>query len=261
MSTKQSALKSKVEGRVACVTIDHPPMNTINIDILQSLASAVTEFGKDPSVRVILLDTANNMPAFAADADDLMANPSWEGQFQMLRDGQHALTSIEFSSKPVVMAIYDGMCMGGGLELALACHLRVAGSKTVFAVPEAQAGAMPGWGNTQRLARLIGRAKGLELALTGAPIPAQEFQILGAVNRVVAGDRVLAEARKIADAISRMRSKSISAILAAFNTHYQIGLAEGKATELERSMEIYDPETFVAAVKALFEQRRIDFND
>jgi enoyl-CoA hydratase/carnithine racemase len=236
-------------------------MNTINIEILQSLASAVVDLGRDPSVRVILLDSADSKPPFAADADGLMADLSWQGQFQMLRDGQHALSSIEFSSKPVVMAIYDGMCMGGGLELALACHIRVAGSRTVFAVPEATAGAMPGWGNTQRLARLVGRAKGLELALTGAPITAQEFQTLGAVNRVVAGDRVLAEARAIADAIAGMRSKSISGILAAFNSHYQIGLAEGKATEIERSMEIYDPETFVAAVKALFEQRRIEFND
>jgi enoyl-CoA hydratase len=261
MSTNQNVLTTKIEGRVAHITIDHPPMNTINIEILQSLASMVAGFGQDPAVRAILLDSAGNTPPFAADADGLTVDLSWEGQSKMLRDGQRALTSLEFSSKPVVMAIYDGMCMGGGLELALACHIRVAGSKTVFAVPEATAGAMPGWGNTQRLVRLVGRAKGLELALTGAPISAQELQTLGAVNRVVPGDRVLAEAREIADAISRMRSKSISAILATFNTHYQIGLAEGKATELERSMEIFEPETFVAAVKALFEQRRIDFTD
>jgi enoyl-CoA hydratase len=261
MSTKQSALKSKVEGRVAHITIDHPPMNTVSIEILQSLASAVAGFEQDPVVRAILLDSANNQPPFAADANDLVANLSWEAQSKMLRDGRRALTTIEFSSKPVVMAIYDGMCMGGGLELALACHIRVAGSKTVFAVPEAPAGAMPGWGNTQRLARLVGRAKGLELTLTGTPIPAQEFHTLGVVNRVVPGDQVLSQAREIADVIASMRSKSISAILAAFNAHYQIGLAHGKATEFERYMEIYAPETFMAAVKALFEQRRIDFDD
>jgi enoyl-CoA hydratase/carnithine racemase len=261
MPTKQNALTSKIEGRVAHITIDHPPMNTVSIEIMRSLARMVAGFEQDPAIRAILLDSANNTPPFAAHADDLTANLSWEAQSKMVRDGQRALTSIEFASKPVVMAIYDGMCMGGGLELALACHIRVAGSKTVFAVPEAQAGAMPGWGNTQRLVRLVGRAKGLELALTGSPIPAHELLTLGAINRLVPGERVLAEARRIADAISRMRSKSISAILAAFNTHYQIGLAEGKATELERYMEIYDPQTFVAAVKALFEQRRIDFAD
>jgi enoyl-CoA hydratase len=261
MSTKQNTLTSKIEGRVAHITIDHPPMNTISLETVLSLARMVAGFGQDPAVRSILLDSANNTPPFAADADDLIANLSWEAQCKMVRDGQRALTSLEFSSKPVVMAIYDGMCMGGGLEVALSCHIRVAGSKTMFAVPEAPAGAMPGWGNTQRLARLVGRAKGLELALTGGSISAQELQTLGAVNRVVAGERVLAEAREIADAISRMRSKSISAILAAFNAHYQIGLAEGKGIELERYMEIYAPETFVAAVKALFEQRRIDFTD
>jgi enoyl-CoA hydratase len=261
MLTKQDVLKSKVEGRVAHIMIDHPPMNTINTEMLQALASMVAGFGRDPVVRAILLDTANNQPPFAADADGLTANLAWDAHCKMVRDGQRALTSIELSPKPVVMVIYDGMCMGGGLELALACHIRVAGSKTVFAVPEAQAGAMPGWGNTQRLARLVGRAKGLELALTGASISAQDLQTLGAINRVVPGDRVLREAREIAEGISHMRSKSICAILAAFNMHYQMGLAEGKATELERYMEIYAPETFVAAVKALFEQRRIEFND
>jgi len=83
----------------------------------------------------------------------------------------------------------------------------------------------------------------------------------GALNRVVPGDRVLASARELAAAIARMRARSIEGILAAFNVHYQLGLAEGKATELERYMEIYDPKTFVSAVKALFEQRAITFDD
>src|SRR5215831_2883534 len=105
MSTKQNTLKSEVEGRVAHVTIDHPPMNTINVDILQSLAGMVADFGEDPAVRVILLDTANNQPPFAADAEGLTADLTLAGQAKMLRDGERALTSIEFSSKPVVMAI------------------------------------------------------------------------------------------------------------------------------------------------------------
>ena len=154
---------------VAQVTIDHPPMNTINTE---------------------------------------MANPSWEAQFQMLRAGQHALTTIEFSSKPIVMAIYDGICMGDGLELALSCHIRVAGKGSIFSVPEAVAGAMPGWGNTQRLVRYFGRCKAIELALTGCQISATEAHALGAVNHVVAGTDVFG-AREIADGIARMRTKSI----------------------------------------------------
>ena len=83
----------------------------------------------------------------------------------MLREGQRALTVIEFSSKPVVMAIYDGVCMSGGLELALSCDIRVADSDTLFAVTEAPAGAMSGWGNTQRLVHYVGRAKALVSSL------------------------------------------------------------------------------------------------
>jgi enoyl-CoA hydratase len=159
------------------------------------------------------------------------------------------------------MAIYDGVCMGGGLELALSCHIRVAGKGTLFSVPEAPAGAMPGWGNTQRLVHYFGRSKAIELALTGSQITATEAHAMGAVNHVVPGAEVLSKAQEIANGIARMRTKSIKGIMAATHVPYRNGLAEGKATELERYMEIYEPKTFVAAVTALFEQRTIEFND
>lgn len=142
------SMKTVKVGRMAHITIDHPPMNTINTEILQQLARDVLKNEADDSVCVILLDPANQESPFAADGAALLANPGWQAQFEMLREGQRALTAIEFSSKPVVMAIYDGVCMGGGSELALSCHIRVAGGGTLFAVPEAPAGAMPGWGNT-----------------------------------------------------------------------------------------------------------------
>ena len=254
-------MKAVKVGRVAHITIDHPPMNTINTEILQQLARDVAKYEADDTVRVILLDSANQKPPFSADGAALLANPGWQEQFEMLRQGQRALTTIEFSSKPVVMAIYDGVCMGGGLELALSCHIRVAGSGTLFAVPEAPAGAMPGWGNTQRLVHYFGRAKALELALTGCQITANEAHVLGAVNHVVDGSEVLAKARGVAEGIARMRTRSIRAIMAAMHVPYGNGLAEGKAAELERYMEIYDPKTFTDAVKALFDQRTIEFND
>jgi len=179
----------------------------------------------------------------------------------MIKDGQRALTAIEFWTKPVVMAIYDGVCMGGGLELALSYHIRVAGQGTLFSVPEAPAGAMPGWGNTQRLVHYFGRSKAIELILTGAQVTAVEAYALGAVNHIVPGTEVLSKAREIADAIAKMRTKSIVASMNAIHVPYRNGLAEGKATELERYMEIYDPETFASAVTALFEQRPYEFTD
>lgn len=254
-------IKVRKAGRIAQVTIDHPPMNTISTGILEELADVVTACELDDAVRVILLDSANQKPPFAADATNLLADPSWEGQFAMLRVGERALTAIEFASKPVVMAIYDGICMGGGLELALSCHIRVAGKGTLFSVPEATAGAMPGWGNTQRLVHYFGRAKAIELALTGCQITATEAHAFGAVNHVVSGAEVLSRAREIAEGIARMRTKSIRGIMTAMHVAYRQGLAEGKAAELACSMEIYDPRTFTAAVNALFEQRTIEFTD
>jgi len=151
--------------------------------------------------------------------------------------------------------------MGGGLELALSCHIRVAGKGTIFAVSGAPAGAMPGWGNTQRLVQYFGRAKALELALTGCQINAAEAHALGAMNHIVSGPEVLSMAREIADGIARMRTKSVTGIMTAMHVPYRHALAEGKAAELERYMEIYDPKTFTTAVTALFEQRAIEFTD
>jgi enoyl-CoA hydratase/carnithine racemase len=248
-------------GRVAHITIDHPPTNSISTGILQDLAALVAEYEADDTGRAILLDTANQKPPFAADATDLLANPSWEKQLQLIQAGGRALTAIEFSSKPVVMAIYDGVCMGGALELALACHVRVAGKGTVFSVPEALAGAMPGWGNTQRLVHYFGRPKAIELVLTGNQISAADAYMFGAVNHVVAGADVLSKAKEIADGIARMRTRSIRGIMGAMHVPYRIGLAEGKATEHENYMEAYDQKTFIAAVTALFEQCTIEFSD
>ena len=261
MEQARNFIKTGKLGRVATITIDHPPMNTISTGILQQLAELVSEYEGDDAVRAILLDSANQKPPFAADATDLLANPSWEIQFQLVQAGARALSAIEFSSKPVVMAIYDGVCMGGALELALACHIRVAGKGTLFSVPEAFAGAMPGWGNTQMLVHYFGRSKAIELVLTGSQISAAEAYVFGAVNHVVPAAEVLSKAREIANGIARMRTKSITGIMGAMHVSYRIGLAEGKATEHENYMEIYDPKTFIDAVTALFEQRTIEFTD
>ena len=209
MEQARDFIKTRKVGLVATITIDHPPTNSISTGILQDLAELVSDYAADDSIRAILLDTANGKPPFAADATDLLANPSWEKQFQLIQAGGRALTAIEFSSKPVVMAIYDGICMGGALELALACHIRVAGKGTLFSVPEALAGAAPGWGNSQRLVHYFGRGKAIELALTGSQITAAEAHALGAVNHVVAGADVLSKAQEIANGIARMRTRSI----------------------------------------------------
>jgi enoyl-CoA hydratase/carnithine racemase len=248
-------------GPVVHIRIDHPPMNTISTEIARELARLVAECGSDDTVRAILLDSAGEKPPFAADGAALLSELSWESQFAMLREGQRAMTAIEFSSKPIVMAIYDGVCMGGGLELALSCHMRVAGQGVLFSVPEALAGAMPGWGNTQRFVHYFGRSKAIELVLTGSQITALEAQALGAVNHVVPGAEVFSKAREIANGIARMRTESIRATMAAIHVPYRDSVTVGKATELEQYMAIYDPKTFAAAVTALFEQRTIAFTD
>ena len=260
-STKSEVKLVDCSDKVAHVTIDRPPLNLVNTALLASLAEALSELAAEPQVRAIVLDTANGVPPFAADAGELTALTTWQQTFEMLKRGQEALTTIEFLPRPVIMAIYDGLCIGGGLELALSCHLRIAGTQTRFAVPEAPAGSHPGWGNTQRLARLFGRPKSLELIFTGNEISAQEALALGAVNHIVPGDQVLATAMRLGRAVARVRSKSVASVMSIMNVPYALGLAEGKAKELEQFMRIYDPATLRDGVNALFQHTPIEYTD
>lgn len=112
-STKSQVKLVDCKDRVAHVTIDCPPLNLINTALLGSLAEMLSELAADPQVRAIVLDTANGVPPFAADAGELTALTTWQQTFEMLKRGQEALTTIEFLPRPVIMAIYDGMCIGG----------------------------------------------------------------------------------------------------------------------------------------------------
>jgi enoyl-CoA hydratase/carnithine racemase len=257
----KNLIQSRTDGRIAFLTIDNPPQNLISNDVLRALKGELEKLTGNDFIRAIVLDSANNTPPFAADGAALLADSSPAAQKKMIEEGQEILTYVEKFNKPIVMAIYDGMCMGGGLELAFSCHIRVAGQRCKFSIPEAVAGQMPGWGNTQRLVRLFGRERTIEMILTGEPFTSEQALQWCGLNHVVDGAAVLGKATDIAKKIAYMRTKSIHAVLDTLNQHYQMGMAEGKTLERDNYMKIYKEETFIAAIKALFEQRPIEFKD
>jgi enoyl-CoA hydratase/carnithine racemase len=253
-------IKTKIKDRVAFMTIDNPPQNVINNQVLLTLKAELEKFEKDQFIRAVVLDSANQTPPFAADGMALLAEDSAEKQRASMIEGQTCLTYVENYPKPIIMAIYNGMCMGGGLELAFSCHMRVAGDQCMFSIPEAVAGAMPGWGNTSRLINLFGRARAIEMLLTGFQFNSEQMERWGGANYVVSGNKVLNKATELANKVAYMRTKSIEAALNTFN-YYMEGNQEGKQRELDNYVKIYDKATFEAAIHALFEQKTIEFKD
>ena len=179
MMAERQYVKVSVEDRTAILTIDHPPANAFNEQTVRDLGSAFDEVSADPEVKTIIITGAGQF-AFVAGADineikaqiDL-GRAGEEVKRDLIEDGQNLFTKIERSTKPVIAAI-NAICLGGGLELAMACHMRIASDTARFGQPEVSLGLLPAWGGTARLPRLVGRGKAIELTLTGDMITAQE---------------------------------------------------------------------------------------
>src|SRR5215217_7163370 len=210
-----STLTFDLTDGIARVTINRPDkLNALNAIVIAELADAVTRIETDTAIRGVIL-TGAGTKAFVAGADigELTEQGVSGGQKRALA-GQQVFRRLERCGKPVIAAV-NGFALGGGCELAMACHLRVASETARFGQPEVKLGIAPGYGGTVRLPRLVGRARALELLLTGAMIDAQEAWRIGLVNRVVPGDRLIAEAESLLRTILANGPLAIRACLEA----------------------------------------------
>src|SRR6266850_7027771 len=191
------------EGAIAIVTINRPKvLNALDTRTLDEFRRVVLDLKDDHGVRVVIVTGAGEK-AFAAGADiNELAVQTPTGGRELALAGQHVLDAIENMGKPVIAAI-NGYALGGGCELAMACTLRLAADTAKIGQPEITLGLLPGYAGTQRLPRLVGKGKALELILTGTPIAAAEALRIGLVNRVVPAADLMAEARKLAGQLAR----------------------------------------------------------
>ncbi|MBI3330562.1 MAG: enoyl-CoA hydratase/isomerase family protein, partial [Candidatus Omnitrophica bacterium] len=173
---------------------------------------------------------------------------------------QAVFLKIQRSSTPVIAAI-NGVCLGGGLELAMACHIRIAGDRARFGQPEINLGIIPGWGGTQRLPRLIGRAKAIEWILTGDMVTAQEALRLGLVNQVVPQDQVLKAAKDLARKLASKGAVALTQALRAIEQGLEGPLEEGLAREAEAFGAVAASDDSREGVKAFLEKRQPQFKD
>lgn len=249
---------SETDGAICTITINRPDkMNALNIETVRELKAAVHEAIENESVRGIII-TGSGPKAFVAGADiaefkDLSAS----GAENMALGGHGTLNFIEQSPKPVVAAV-NGFALGGGCELAMACHMRVASSNAKFSQPEINLGIIPGYGGTQRLVRLIGRGKATELLLTGDMINAEEAKALGLVNYVTEPEALLEKAKEILNKISQKSPLVVKQLLSLVGTYYD-KKEDGFATEISEFSKCFTTEDCREGVGAFLEKRKAEF--
>ena len=208
-------LRVETDGPVTSVTVNRPKVrNALNTATLHELRAAFQDIQQSPDVRAVVI-TGEGDQAFGAGADiNELAQLTANGAREHALAGQQVFDLIESLGKPVIAAI-NGWALGGGCELAMACTIRIAAEHARLGQPEIGLGLIPGFGGTQRLTRLVGRGKALEMMLTGAPISAAEAERVGLVNRVVPGASLLTEARSLAATLAAQPPLAVRAILEA----------------------------------------------
>lgn len=249
-------LTSEVVGAIGRITINRPDkLNALNRQTLQELHQAFDQLGDDPSVRVIVL-TGAGPKAFVAGADiSEMQGLSPVQARDFSRLGQQLMQKIERSPKPVIGAI-NGFALGGGMELAMACHLRIAADNAKLGQPEVNLGLIPGFGGTQRLLRLCGRAAALELCLTGTPIGAERAAQLGIVNKIVSADALKEETDKLAAHLASLAPQALRGVIEAIVIGGESALDIGLDYETQAFALAFSTDDMREGTSAFLEKRK-----
>ncbi len=244
--------------RVAIVTVNRPDkMNALNISTRQEILSAFEELRNDADIRVVVITGAGEK-AFIAGADiGEFAGKTAQQQRDIMRSTR-AFDSVEDFPKPVI-AMINGYALGGGCELAMACDIRIASTKAKFGQPEIRLGIMPGGGGTQRLPRLVGEGKAMELILTGDTLDAEEALRIGLVNHVVPPEQLEARTMEIAGKIAGMSPVALALVKASVKNSSRVDLRAGLDAELDLFALSFASQDKEEGVRAFLEKRKPDF--
>lgn len=242
---------------VAEVTINRPSkLNALNKDTIRELSHYLDAANKNPDIRVIILTGAGEK-AFVAGADiaEFAAFSVKQGKMLSAEGHQLLFDRIEHMSKPVIAAI-NGFSLGGGLELAMSCHIRVASENAKMGLPEVSLGLIPGYGGTQRLAQLVGKGRALEMITTAGMITAEAALQMGLVNHVTSAGSLMEKCREIAGKIAANSPAAIAAAIQAVNAGFS---RQGFDAEIEQFGTCFGTADFKEGTSAFLEKRKANF--
>jgi enoyl-CoA hydratase/carnithine racemase len=244
------------EEAVAVITLNRPPANAISEALIGELNAALNDVHADGTVRAVVI-TGSGDRIFCGGAD--LGSAFSGGDVEaFIRFGNAVMRKMERFSKPIIAAI-NGHAMGGGCEIAMACHLRLLKETARMGQTESNLGIIPGYGGTQRLPRLIGRTKALEFLLLGTQIPAQECLALGLVNRLCKEGETLSDAKALARQLARRAPLATAAIIKAVDEGLEAPMARSIDVEIDAFMPTLRSEDAAEGIQAFFAKRDPDF--
>ncbi|WP_033959687.1 enoyl-CoA hydratase/isomerase family protein [Psychroserpens jangbogonensis] len=250
---------TNTEGGITTITINRPnKLNALNKDTIQELHDAFSDANKDKSTKVIII-TGSGEKAFVAGADiSEFADFDVKQGGKLAAKGQELLFDfVENLSTPVIAAV-NGFALGGGLELAMACHFRIASSNAKMGLPEVSLGVIPGYGGTQRLPQLVGKGRAMEMVMTAGMIDANQALNYGLVNHVTSEDELIPFTEKIASRIMRNSTVAIKAAIKSINANFKDGV-DGYKTEIKQFGKCFGTEDFNEGTTAFLEKRKAEF--
>jgi enoyl-CoA hydratase len=254
-----TTLLTELEDHIFTITINRPDkLNALNKTVIEELSAAIDEIIRNPEIRSAVI-TGAGPKAFVAGADisEFLQLDAAGGKALAQRGQDMVFNKIENCSKPIAAAV-NGFALGGGCELAMACHFRLASENAKFGQPEVNLGLIPGYGGTQRLVQLIGKGKAMELLLTANLIDANEAKQLGLVNHVTAAEALLAQSRQILSVINSKAPLAVAACIKAANAVFD-ETQNGYSVEIEEFGNCFATDDMKEGAAAFLEKRKADF--
>lgn len=248
-------LKCSVENRVAVITIDRPPVNVLPLQYYRELCQTVISLVEKKEARAVVITGSNKVFISGLDVKDIDALKTPEDNIKMTLEIKDLFRRVEKLPRPVIAAI-NGTCFGGGLELALSCHMRLASPEASLGLLEITLGTMPSLGGTQRLARLVGQPKGLELMLTGRRVSGDEALSIGLVNAVYPASDLVEKAKDLAYQIAEKNYQAVEGVMRATTEGLEMGFDEGCVLETTYSSQLTGTYNMKEGMAAFFERRK-----
>lgn len=248
------------EKGIALLKFNNPPMNALDEDTMYGLENSMKSIASNDAVKVVIVTGEGGTFVVGADVNKVRNVKTLDEGVKLTSQAQGIVNLIEESRKPVIAAI-NGLALGGGTEIAMACHMRIMSDQAQMGLPEIMLGIMPAFGGTQRAVRLLGPARALEIMLTGKFIPPAEAEKIGLVNAVVPHDKLIDEAMKLAKQIAYKGQCAVRAIVEAVMVGGRLSLEEGLRLESHLFGKLAETEDKEEGIAAFLEKRKPQFKD